>query len=414
MFRPYGMFIGLRYTRARRRNGFISFISLISMLGIALGVTALITVLSVMNGFEEELRERILGVASHVTISGWDGPLGDWAPVAEGVATLPRVAGVAPFVELQGLLTHDDRASGVLVRGVLPEREPEVSTLGDSLVDVELGALTAGGYGIILGRELAQGLGAQVGEKVTLVIPEAQITAVGMLPRLRRFTVIGFFEAGMYAYDSGLAMVHMADAQRLERLGDAVSGVRVRLHEVLQAPAVARELQELFPMYGVSDWTRQNVNYFRAVRTEKIVMFVILSLIVAVAAFNIISTLVMVVTDKQSDIAILRTIGATPLGIMTVFMVQGVIIGAIGTLLGGVGGVLLALNVETLVPLIERLIGVEVWPDEVYYISELPSTIRWSEVGLILGLSFSLSMLATLYPAWRGARTDPARALRYE
>lgn len=414
MFKPYEVFIGLRYTRAKRRNHFISFISLVSMAGIALGVMALITVISVMNGFEQELRSRILGMVAHVTISGDSGGLRDWPQVQQAVAGEPEVLASAPYVETEAMLSFAGNARGVLVRGIDPAQEPKVAELTLNTTGTTLDALTPGEFGIILGADLGRALGARAGDKVTVLIPEASATPAGVLPRMKRFTVLGYFSAGMYEYDSALALVALGDAQRLGRLGDAVSGVRLRLDDLMRAPQVAQRLAQRLPYLGVSDWTRQHVNFFRAVRTEKTVMFIILSLIVGVAAFNIISTLVMMVADKRADIAILRTMGATPGSVMGVFVVQGAVIGVVGTLLGVVGGVALSLNVETLVPWLERTLHVSLWPSDVYYISSLPSQLNVRDVANITGLALSLSLLATLYPAWRAARTDPAEALRYE
>ena len=415
MFRPLELFVGLRYTRAKRRNHFISFISLTSMLGIALGVTALITVLSVMNGFEKELRERILGMAAHATVSGPEGRLEGWREVAERLAGQPRLLGLAPYVQAEGMLTEGDTVRGTRVRGILPKAEPQVSTVGSQMIEGRLEDLVPGAFGMLLGRDLARVLGVGVGDRVTLVAPQARVTPAGVLPRLRRFTVVGVFAVGMYEYDAGLALIHIEDAAKLFGLGDAVSGLRLRIDDMFAAPRVAREVAAQLPgRYWVSDWTQQHANFFRAVRTEKTVMFVILTLIVAVAAFNIVSTLVMVVSDKKSDIAILRTLGASPRSIMGMFMVQGSIIGVVGTVLGVVGGVALALNVETVVAGIEQLFRVKFLSPDVYYISDLPSDMHWGDVARIALVALVLSLGATLYPAWRASRTQPAEALRYE
>lgn len=415
MYRPLELFVGLRYTRAKRRNHFISFISATSMLGIALGVTALITVLSVMNGFETELRQRILGMAAHATISGWSKGLTDWQTLDAEVSKHPQVIGAAPYIQKEGMLIHGQSVNGSVIRGILTDQEPEVSEVVKKMVEGDLELLQEGAFNIILGKDLARALGVLPGDKVTLVSPTANVSPVGILPRLKRFTVVGLFEVGMYEFDSALALVHMADAQKLFRMEGEVTGVRLKVKDLFAAPAVSRQLgAELPGIYLVRDWTQYHANFFRAIRTEKTVMFVILLLIVAVAAFNIVSTLVMVVTDKETDIAILRTLGASPQSIMGIFMVQGTLIGFIGTLLGLIGGVALALNVETIVPAIEQAFGVQFLPADVYYISDLPSELHWDDVVKIGVVAFLISVIATLYPAWRASRTQPAESLRYE
>ena len=411
----YELFIGLRYTRAKRRNHFISFISLISMCGIALGVAALIVVLSVMNGFQKELRTRILGVASHVQVSGRGGELAAWQQVAEQAGKHRQVLAVAPYVAAQGMLSFDQTVRGALVRGVLPEAEEQVADFNRHMRGGSMQLLKPGEFGIILGAELARTLQVFTGDKVTLIAPQGLVTPAAILPRLKQFRVVGMFEAGMYEYDSGLALIHLADAQALYRMEDRVSGVRLKLDDLFAAPRMARELLSLVEAdVFIADWTRSHANFFRAVQIEKNVMFIILLLIVAVAAFNIVSTLVMAVTDKESDIAILRTLGASPASIMQVFIVQGALIGVIGLALGLAGGIALALNIDVVVPAIERLFNTQFLAKEVYYISELPSDLQWRDVGVIAAVSFALTLLATLYPSWRASRVNPAEALRYE
>ncbi|MEQ1534114.1 MAG: lipoprotein-releasing ABC transporter permease subunit [Sideroxydans sp.] len=412
---PYELFIGLRYTRAKRRNHFISFISLISMLGIGLGVMALIVVLSVMNGFQKEIRARILGITPHLQISSQDGQLRDWKTSLNIVAQHSEVRAAAPFINGQGMVSVSDRMEGVMVRGILPDAEQHLTALGDKMKRGELSALRSGEFNIVLGVDLARTLGAHVGETVLLITPQGQVTPAGMMPRLKQFHVVGIFEIGMAPYDNALALIHLEDAQKLYRMGESVSGISGSLNDLDRAPQVARELEKQLPsdVYA-SDWTRQNANYFAVVAMEKKMMFIILSLIVLVAAFNIVSTLVMAVTDKQADIAILRTLGASPKSIMQIFMVQGMLIGLIGMGLGVLGGVMLALNIGTIVPFIEHLFGVQFLSKEFYYISELPSDLQKSDVFVVAGMSFLISLFATLYPSWRASKVQPAEALRYE
>ncbi len=411
----YEFFIGLRYTRAKRRNHFISFIALISVAGIALGMTVLITVLSVMNGFQREIRTRILGVASHVQLSGGSGTLGDWKGVAAAAARHDQVLATAPYVTAQGLLTNGSAVRGAYVRGVLPEHEEKVADIGRHMRSGRLENLKSGEYGVVLGVELARALGAAQGDKVVMVAPQGQVTPAGVIPRLRQFTVVGIFAVDHYEYDSGLALVHVEDAQRLFRLGEAVSGVRLKLKDLFEATRVARDLsRSLGPDIYASDWTQQHANFFRAVQIEKRMMFIVVILIIAVAAFNIVSSLVMVVTDKQADIAILRTLGAAPSSITRIFMIQGTLIGVAGTLLGLAGGIALALNVETVVPFIEGLFGMKFLSKDVYYISDLPSELQLPDVLITAAVSFALSLAATIYPSWRAAKINPAEALRYE
>ncbi len=411
----YELLVGLRYTRAKRRNHFISFISATSMAGIALGVAALIVVLSVMNGFQKELRSRILGVASHVQISSANDKLADWQGVAKLAAQEPRVVASAPFVNAQGMLSAGQAVRGSVVRGIVPELEDKVAEIGQHMRAGSLAALKPGAFGIVLGSELARALGVLVGDKVALIAPQGLVTPAGVIPRLKQFTVVGVFEVGMFEYDSGLALLHLEDAQKLYQMGDAVSGLRLRLDDLFAARNVARDLMaKMSSDYYATDWTRSHANFFRAVEIEKRVMFIILLLIVAVAAFNIVSTLVMLVTDKQADIAILRTIGASPGSIVQIFMVQGTLIGVIGTFAGLVAGVLLAYNVGTVVPFIENLLGFKFLAKDIYYISDLPSDVQFGDVTTIGIVSLVLSFIATLYPSWRASKVNPAEALRYE
>lgn len=415
MFHPYQLFVGLRYMRAKRRNQFVSFISVISMAGIAVGVMALVTVLSVMNGFEMELRDRVLGMTAHATIADFDERLDDWQGVRAAALAHPEVTGAAPYVQGEGMITFRSDMSGTLIRGVDPLLESEVAEIADNMVAGELSDLVGGEWRIVLGSSLARALAVGTGDRVVLMVPQATVTPAGIWPRHRAFTVSGLFEVGMHEYDRSLAIIHLDDASTLYGLRGGVSGVRLRMVDMMRAPWVAREVAATLPgSQFVNDWTRQHVNLFRAIRTEKTVMFVILALIVGVAAFNIVSTLVMVVTDKQADIAILRTLGATPRAIMAVFMVQGSVIGVVGTFVGIVAGVALAANVETVVPLIERLLGFQVLPADIYYISTLPSDLRVADVVRIGFVSLTLSLISTIYPAWRASRTLPAEALRYE
>jgi len=415
MFRPLELAIGLRYTRAKRRNHFISFISMSSMLGITLGVTALITVLSVMNGFEKEVRGRILDMVSHLTVTTFEGRLEGWSDVTMQLKENPQVVGAAPYIEAQGMMIHGRNVTGILIRGVVPKLEPEVSSVGEKMVEGSLDDLIPGKFNIILGRDLARKLGVDVGDKVTMVTPSANVTPAGISPRLKRFKVVGIFHIGMYEYDSALAIINLDDARRLLRMKEAVTGVRAKLQDLFMSPQVRYELQNGgLGSYWVRDWSSYHANWFRAVKIEKRMIFLLLLLIIAVAAFNIVSTLVMLVTDKQSDFAILRTLGASPRSIMAVFMVQGTLIGVIGTLLGIAGGVSLSLNLDTVVPWLERTFGFHVLDPGVYYISELPSDLHWDNVWMISAVALVLSVVATLYPAWRASRTQPAEALRYE
>jgi lipoprotein-releasing system permease protein len=413
--RSLPLFIGLRYTRAKRRNGFISFISLASMIGIALGIMALITVMSVMNGFQKEVRARMMSVTAHIQIMGFEEGLRDWKNILEATKQRKGVVGVAPFVNGQGLLAIGQSVRGVGVRGVDPQQENSVSDIGRDILIGKITDLRAGEYGIVLGKDLARTLGVNVGAKIQLITPQGSVTPTGMVPRLRSFTVVGVFSSGHYEYDLNLALIHIRDAQVLFRLDDAVSGIRVKIADTDRARPMAREMQQDMKIDGfVQDWTAQNANYFRAVEIEKRMMFIILTLIIAVAAFNLVSTLVMVVRDKHADIAILRTLGASPNTIMRIFVVQGAIVGVIGTLLGVFFGILLALNIGTVVSTVESLFGFRVLSPEIYFLSSLPSDLKWPDVWVTAVIALVLSLLATLYPSYAASQVNPAEALRYE
>ena len=411
----YELLVGLRYTRAKRRNRFIGINSLVSMIGIFVGVWALIVVLSVMNGFQKEVRTRILGVASHVQISSIDNRLPDWRSIAALAVQHPRVLATAPFVQAQAMLAAGQAVRGALVRGILPEEEDKVADIGQHMRSGSLADLRPGEFGVILGADLARALGVLPGDKVALVAPQGLVTPAGVIPRLKQFTVVGSFEVGMADADAGLALVHLRDAQTLYQLGDAVSGVRLRLDDLFAARSVARELMARLPQnVFASDWTRSHANFFRAVEIEKRMMFIILTLIILVAAINIISTLVVAVTDKQADIAILRTLGAAPGSVMQIFIVQGMVIGIVGTLIGAGLGIVTALNIDVIVPAIESAFNIKFLSKDVYLIPELPSDLQAGDVGAIVLMALGLSFFATLYPSWRAARVNPAEALRYE
>jgi lipoprotein-releasing system permease protein len=413
---PYELAVGLRYTRARRgsgRNTFISFIAFTSMAGIALGVMALIVVLSVMNGFQEELRNRILSVASHIEIQGLP-TIADDAAVARAALANPHVKAAAPYVLGQAMLSVGGANRGTLIRGVDPSRENTVADIGSHMRAGSLADLKPGEFGIVLGGDIARALGVRMGDSVVVITPQGTMTPAGTLPRLKSFKVVGVFEVGMYEFDSGLALINIEDAEKLYRL-NGVSGVRLKLDDLYLAPAVASELARTLRVDAeIRDWTTSHANFFRAVQIEKRVMFIILTLIIAVAAFNIVSAQVMTVTDKEADIAILRTLGASPLSITTIFMIQGALIGVIGTLIGVVGGIILALNVGTVLPAIERAFNIQFLDKTVYYISELPSDLQKGDVITIAIIALILALLATIYPAWRAAKVNPADALRYE
>ena len=414
MFKPIPVSIGLRYLRAKRRNGFISFISLASILGIALGVTVLITTLSVMGGFQREIRDRMLQMTAHATVSAAGDAMQDW-PHAVAVATQDqRVAGAAPYVDSQALL-KGVRNQPAIVRGVIPAEEKKVSVLADKMERGSLDSLAPGSFNVVLGQELALWLGVGVGDSVVVMLADERSTPMGAMPSIKRFKVSGVFEAGYNEIDKGLAVVNMSDLQRVLKMGDGVTGVRLKLHDMDQSWNVARDLAEnLRGPYRISDWTSENANLYSSLKMEKTVMGILLSLIIAMGAFNLVSSQVMLVTDKQADIAILRTLGLTPRGVMQVFMVQGSLIGIIGTVLGVVGGVLLTINLESILGFIESTFNVTLLPPDVYYITGLPYDLQGSDVAVIALIALTMSFLATLYPAWRAARTDPAEALRYE
>ncbi len=414
MIRPFELFVGLRYTRARKRSHFISIISLISILGITLGITALITTLSVMNGFGKELRGRILGVISHVTVTESAGQLHNWRGTAERIKN-PHVIGRAPYIAGQGMVARGKTVSGVMVRGILPSEEMQVSEFGSRMTEGKLEALKPGEFGVVIGSALAWKLDLAVGSPISLVIPQALVTPAGLMPRFKRFTVVGIFKMDMYEYDSGLVLMNLDDAAKLYQMGDQISGLRLKLDNLDAAPEVADEVAAgLGQNYLARDWTREHGNFFRALKIEKTVMFVILLLIVTVAMFNVISTLVVVVTEKRADIAILRTLGASPKSIMGIFLAHGSVVGVVGTLVGTACGVLLALNVEPIVHGIERLFSTSFIAADVYFISELPSDLHLSDVILVSGCSLVLGLLSALYPAWRASKVQPAEALRYE
>ena len=416
---PFEWQIGWRYTRAGRsgrRNGFISFISLVSVIGIALGVAALIIVLSVMNGFQKKVRDRMLAAIPHVELRDAQGlALPDWSALAQRARELPQVREAAPFVAVQSLLARGDTMRGAVVRGVLPEHEPRLTELASQLArEGTLAKLQPGQWRILLGSEMARQLGVLEGDTVTIITPGGQVTPAGVVPRLKQFTVAGIFHVGHYEYDSGLALIHLDDAARLYRTGGP-TGVQLQLADQQQARAVAEQLRgRLGPDVMVTDWTRTNAAWYDAVQIEKRMMFIILTLIVAVAAFNLVSTLVMTVTDKRADIAILRTLGASPRSIMTIFMVQGAASGLIGTVAGVLGGVLVAFNIDVIVPTIERALGVNFLPGSIYLITQMPSDPQMADILPISLISVLLAFVATLYPSWRASRVNPAEALRYE
>jgi len=422
MFKPLALFVGLRYTRSRHKNSFISFISLASMLGILFGVVVLITVLSVMNGFEKELRATILGMVSHVTVSGTDGKLSDWRSSTDKLQALQKspqsygkIEGIAPYIQQQVMISANGQVRGVLVQGVLPEEQHKVADVDQHMVEGDFTDLQPRSYGISLGYDLANELGVFPGDKVTVITPQVRVTPAGVIPRMKRFTVQSSYRMNNPQYDYSSAFIHMRDADKLFKTRGKVTGLRIKLDDLFKAPGVAQKLQtELGDKFQVDDWGKENQSIFKVMKTEKIVMFFILFLIILVAVFNLISTLVMVVNDKQADIAILRTQGMSSSQIRRVFMVQGTIIGFIGTLFGAILGVLLASNVEKLIEFFENLFGVQLLPADVFYSSRIPSVVDYDQVIFITLLSFIFAVLATLYPASRAAKVQPAESLRYE
>lgn len=410
------LFIGLRYTKAKRKNHFISFISMISMAGIALGVMTVIVVISVMNGFNKEFQQRMLSTVSHATISAFSGDhLSDWNKAIDQVTQKPEVLGAAPFIRTEGML-QGFKTEGAMIQGIFPELETQVTEFQNSMRYGVLDDLKPGDFNIILGIDLAAKLGVGPGDTVNLYVPEFRTTAVGVTPRLKRFTVTGIFEVGMYEYDYKLALIHLEDARRLLRIPiGSAEGVRIKFTDLMQAPKIARELApDLDGFYRIRDWTQEHVNFFKATRTERMVMFIILSMIVAVAAFNILSTLVMLVTEKQSDVAILRTLGMSGSQIMGVFMVSGTLIGLIGTAIGTGLGIITSININSIIQTLEGWFNTEFLSKDVYYITEITADLRTADVMTIVLIAFGLSILATLYPAWRASRVEPAEALRYE
>ncbi|MBV8341319.1 MAG: lipoprotein-releasing ABC transporter permease subunit [Gammaproteobacteria bacterium] len=412
----YEWLIGTRYLRSTHRRGFVSFVALMSVCGLMLGVATLLVVLSVMNGFERELRTRMLAVTAHATLSGLSGSLAGWRELEQRVRRQPGVEAAVPFIESRAMLAHGGALAGTSVRGVLPEEERTATGLAQRMTAGSLASLSAGGFRIILGSALAHELEARVGDSVVLIAPEGTATPTGVVPRMRRFRVAGLFHSGMYEYDRGLALIHMADAARLFHLDDAVSGLRLAFADPLRAPVLVRRIALALggPGFYVSDWTEDHANFFRSIEITKSMMFVILLMLVAVAAFNIVATLVMIVKEKQTDIAILRTLGAAPRNVLLTFAVQGVLIGLAGTLLGAALGTLVAANLETLVGGLERLLGTQFLDARVYYMSDLPAYVEGGDLARVCGVAFLLCVLATLYPAWRAARTAPAEALRRE
>ncbi|MBX3708858.1 MAG: lipoprotein-releasing ABC transporter permease subunit [Gammaproteobacteria bacterium] len=416
MFRPAALFIGLRYTRARRRNHFISFISLVSMIGIALGITVLITVLSVMNGFDREIKKRVFSMVPPITVSSHAGYITEWKEVKKLLLKYPSVTSAAPFVTGEVLLNYAGSTQPAILSGILPDQEKNVSAIADKMIEGDLSDLQPGKFGIVLGENLAALLDARIGDKITIVTPQVSLSPAGVIPRFKRFTVAGIFRAGSgFGFDRGLGFIHLNDAQKLFGLGNHVTGLHLNTEDVFAAPNIALELRnQLTPNTSISTWADQFGEFFHAVQLEKTMMFLILLLIIAVAAFNLVSTLMMVVNEKESDIAILRTFGATPHMVMSIFIIQGGIIGIFGTLLGLVGGITLAWNVTEIVNWIQNVFHVQFLSSNIYFVNYLPSEIKFSDIVQICGASLILSLLATIYPAWRAAKMDPVESLRYE
>lgn len=415
MFKPLELFVGLRYLRAKRRNHFISFISLTSVIGISLGIVVIITVLSVMNGFQTEVRDRMLRMTAHANVLELDGTLDDWPAAAASLKHVKEIVGMAPYVEGQAMVVKSTQVTGILLSGIDPEIEPEVSEIRNFMLENDLPVLEPGKFRILIGSELARYLGTYVGDKITVITPEVSVTPAGILPKLRRFKVAGIYEVGMNQFDRNTAIVHIEDAKRLYRLKNEVTGLRLKLSDLFLVPKLTNQINEdLQGKYWMTDWTKRHQNFFRAVKMEKTMMFIIMTLIVAVAAFNVVSMLIMVVTDKQSDIAILRTYGVSSRSVLWIFIIQGSLIGFVGTALGVAGGLALALNLEAIVASVEQLLDIKVLSPSVYYISDLPSEVRTGDVVYVACISFSLTVVATLYPAFKAAKTEPAEALRYE
>jgi len=415
MSRHFEFWIGSRYVRSRSSNGFVSLISAISMLGIAIAVAVLILVLSVVNGFERELKDRLLAMTAHASIEGIDGAIVNWQALSDVAIENPRVRASAPFVDGQALLVFSEQLSGAELRGIDPLAEDEVSAVASTMREGQLSSLQAGSFNVVLGVELAAALQVGIGDKVTVILAEGLVTPAGVVPRTKRFVVSGLYRVGMYEFDRRLAFINISDAQKLYRKKDSVTGVRLAVTEIFEAPAIVREVAlQHGEVVLVSDWTRRHVNFFRSIQITKSILFVILLLVVAVAAFNIVSTLVMVVKDKQADIAILRTIGARPLSILRIFVTQGSVIGITGTVAGVLIGILLAVNLETIVAGLEAILGIKFLAAEVYFISDLPSELRVADVVAIGTIALLLALASTLYPAWIAARTAPAEALRYD